>query len=93
MRAWPALILSPLVALASISLGYALVQPACDRGLVWVLHAVILGSLALSLGLTVLARTEKREFLNLIGVWSGIFFSFLIAIQWLAQFVVTPCMQ
>ena len=93
MRAWPALILSPLVALASISLGYALVQPACDRGLVWALHAVILGSLALSLAFTVFARSEKREFLNQIGVWSGVFFSFVIAVQWLAQFFVTPCMQ
>ena len=93
MRAWPALIVSPLIALASISLGYALVQPACDRGLVWVLNAVILGSLMLCLALTALAWTRKREFLHLIAVWSGAFFSFVIAIQWLAQFVVTPCMQ
>jgi hypothetical protein len=93
MRTWPALIVAPLIALASISLGYALVAPACERGLVWVLHEVILASLVLSLATTALAWAEKKEFLGLVATWSGAFFSLLIAVQWLAQFVVTPCMH
>jgi hypothetical protein len=93
MRTWPALILAPLIALASISLGYALVTPACERGAVWVLHAVILGSLVLSLAATALAWGEKKEFLGLVATWCGALFSLVIAVQWLAQFVVTPCMH
>jgi len=93
MRAWPALVLAPLVALVSISFGYALVTPACDKGLAWTLHALILGSLALTAAMTALAWTERREFLGLIAVGCGAFFSFVIAMQWLAQFFVTPCMS
>jgi len=93
MRAWPALILAPLIALASVSAGYALVTPACERGWGWMLHATILGCLMLALAATALAWTEKREFLGLVATWTGAFFSFVIAVQWLAQFVVTPCMH
>jgi hypothetical protein len=93
MRTWPALILAPLLALGSISLAYALVTPACERGMVWVLHAVILGSFILALAATALAWTGKDEFLRLVATWCGAFFSLVIAIQWLAQFVVTPCMH
>jgi hypothetical protein len=93
MRIWPALILAPLIALGSISLGYALVTPACERGLVWLLHAVILGALVFSLATTALAWGGKKEFLGLVATWSGGFFSLVIAIQWLAQFVITPCMH
>ena len=93
MRTWPALILAPLIALGSISLGYALVTPACERGIVWVLHAVILGSFVLAAAMTALAWTGKDRFLHLVATWCGAFFSLVIAIQWLAQFVVTPCMR
>jgi len=93
MRAWPALIVSPLIALASIGLGYALVNPVCTKGLTWALHALILGSLAVSLATTALAWTERREFLGLMALWCGAFFSLVIAVQWLAQFFVTPCMS
>ena len=93
MRAWPALVLAPLMALASISLGYALVTPACAKGIGWTLHALILGSLVLSLATTLLAWTERREFLGLVAVWCGAFFSLVIAMQWVAQLFVTPCMS
>ena len=93
MRTWPALILAPLAALGSISLGYALVTPACERGSLWALHAVILGSLIVSLFTTGLAWREREGFLGTLAVGSGGFFSLLIALQWLAQFVVTPCMH
>jgi hypothetical protein len=93
MRTWPALILAPLIALVSISLGYALVAPACERGTVWVLHALILSCFFIATGTTMLAWTRKVEFLGLVATWCGAFFSLVIAVQWLAQFVVTPCMH
>jgi hypothetical protein len=93
MRTWPALILAPLIALGSISLGYALVTPVCERGSVWLLHAVILTCLLITAAATTLAWTRKGEFLGLVATWSGGFFSLVIAVQWLAQFIVTPCMR
>ena len=96
-RTWPALILAPLFALASISLGYALVTPACEHSHIWFLHAAILLLLALSIVSTVGAwrslRAARREFLPLVSTWSGAFFSALILLQWLAVFVLAPCMH
>ena len=96
-RTWPALILSPLFALASVSFGYALVQPACDRSTSWMLHAAIAVLFLLSLASTVLAwlslQAARREFLPLVSTWSGAFFSALILVQWLALFIVSPCMH
>jgi len=96
-RTWPALILAPLFALASISLGYALVTPACDHSHLWFLHATILLLLALSIASTIGAwlslQAARREFLPLVSTWSGAFFSALIVLQWLALFVLSPCMH
>lgn len=96
-RTWPALILAPVFALASISLGYALVTPACERASAWLVHAVVLLFLALSVASTVGAwgslQAARREFLPLVSTWSGAFFSTLILVQWLALFIVSPCMH
>ena len=96
-RTWPALILSPLFALASISLGYALVTPACEHSRVWILHAAIVLFLALSVASTIGAwlslQAARREFLPLVSTWSGGFFSALILLQWVALFVLSPCIH
>jgi hypothetical protein len=96
-RTWPALILSPLFALASVSFGYALVTPACDRSTTWMLHATILILFLLSLVSTILAwlslQVARREFLPLVSTWSGAFFTAVILVQWSALFIVMPCMH
>jgi len=96
-RHWPALILAPLFALTSISLGYALVSPACEHSRIWFVHTAILLLLALSVASTIGAwlslQAARREFLPLVSTWSGAFFSALILLQWLALFVLTPCMH
>jgi hypothetical protein len=96
-RTWPALILAPLFALSSITLGYALVTPACEHSHVWLVHAAILLFLALSVASTVAAwfslQAARREFLPLISTWSGAFFSAVIVVQWLAVFLLHPCMH
>ena len=96
-RTWPALILAPVFALTSLSLGYALVTPACNGGHLWLLHASTLLFLALSVASTIGAwlslQAARREFLPLVSTWSGAFFSMLIVVQWLALFVVSPCMH
>ena len=94
-RTWPALIISPLLALAAVSLGYALVTPACERGTTWMLHAAILVLFALSVVSTIGAwlslQAARREFLPLVSTWSGAFFSAVILVQWSALFILTPC--
>jgi hypothetical protein len=96
-RGWPALILAPVFALASISLGYALVTPACEGSNIWLVHTAILLFLALSMASTIGAwlslQTARREFLPLVSTWSGAFFSALIVVQWLALFILSPCMH
>jgi hypothetical protein len=97
MRVWPALILAPLFALAALSVGYALATPACARSMPWLLHASFLLFLVLSLGATGLAWTAfsgaRREFLPLVALWSGVFFSAVIVAQWLAAFFIPPCIS
>jgi hypothetical protein len=94
-RTWPALILSPLLALASVSFGYALVTPACDRSTTWMLHAAIAVLFLLSLVSTILAwlslQAARREFLPLVSTWSGAFFTLVIVVQWSALLILTPC--
>jgi hypothetical protein len=96
-RTWPALILAPLFALASISLGYALVTPACEYSRVWLLHAAIVLFLALSVASTIGAwlslQAARRELLPLVSTWSGAFFSALILLQWVALFLLPPCLH
>jgi hypothetical protein len=97
MRLWPALILAPLFALAAASLGYALATPACARAMGWLLHLSFAVFLALSLAATAVAwralAGARREFLPLVASGVGAFFSVVIAAQWVAAFVLPPCMH
>jgi hypothetical protein len=95
MRVWPALLLAPLLALVSIGLGYALVTPACSAHGQWMLHALILGCLLISLVSTGIAFAERRNhkdpFLPLVAAWTGAFFSLVLAAQWMTQLFLSPC--
>ena len=96
-RIWPALLVAPLLALAALTAGYALATPACERSLHWLLHVPFVLFLAASIGTTALAwralASARREFLPLVATWSGAFFSAVIAAQWLAVFLIPPCMS
>jgi uncharacterized membrane protein YhaH (DUF805 family) len=96
-RLWPALVLAPLFALASISAGYALATPACRGGQTWLLHLPILCFLLLNLITTAMAlralREARREFLPLVATWTGAFFSLVVAAQWLAVLLIPACMS
>ena len=97
IRSWPALILAPLFALASIGAGYALVDPACERSAPWMVHVSTLFFLLLCAASTVGAwlsmRAARHELLPLVSTWSGIFFSAVVLLQWLSQLILWPCMQ
>jgi len=94
-RTWPALILSPLFALGAVSLGYALVTPACERSTSWMLHSALalffLLSLASTIGAWLSLQAARREFLPLVSTWSGAFFTVVIVVQWSALLILTPC--
>jgi hypothetical protein len=97
MRAWPALILAPLFALAGQVIAYALVPPACSHAKPWVLHGTFFVffvlCVAATLGAWAALRTARREFLPLASMWSGIFFSAVVLAQWVALFILSPCMH
>jgi hypothetical protein len=98
MKLWPALLLAPLLALASISAGYALVPPACSPGRTWLLDLFILPCLAGAVACTLLAWKELRRsshepFLSLVATGAGAFFSLVIATQWVTRLVLDPCMH
>lgn len=115
MWSWPALLLSPSIALANLTLTYALVTPACTHQHTTWLHAATLLSAALSLLFTILAGMEwqrvrlppgatasaldeernitaRQQFVALVSVWCGCFFTATILAQWMAQWVLSPCL-
>ena len=61
MRSWPALLVAPLVALAQLSIAFALVTPACARQDRLALHAVSLVSLLLVVAMTAMAWQAWRR--------------------------------
>jgi hypothetical protein len=61
MSVWPALLLSPMLALAEQSIVYALSTPACQTQREAWLHAVPLLFIALTLCLTAIAWAEARR--------------------------------
>ena len=61
MKVWPALLVSPLLALGHLSLAYALVSPSCARQDHATLHALTVASLLLSLLMTLPAWFTWRR--------------------------------
>jgi hypothetical protein len=95
MRVWPALIAAPLLALLSISLGYALVPAACGAQKEWLLLGLIAVCLVLCLLSTAIAYSDlarhKDAFLPLVATWCGAFFSLVVAAQGMARLFLSPC--
>lgn len=61
LRCWPALLLTPLLALGMQSLAYSLVTPSCARQSGAALHAVAAAALLAAIVLTVLAGLGWRH--------------------------------
>ena len=97
MRVWPALLAAPVLALLSIGLGYALVDPACGAGGRALLNAAILIPLVLCIACTLIAYGDRKSprdpFLALVATGVGAFFSLVIAAQWATQLFLSPCMN
>jgi hypothetical protein len=98
MPNWPALLVTPSIALANASIGYALVTPACASQSTIALHALCAASLAACVSLTVpVARrlaapaAPRRHFLDQVAVMAGSLSSLVVLAEWLPLLVVSPC--
>ena len=98
------LVLTPILALAQLTIGFALVGPACAHHSGWLSHTIALPFLAGSLlatrcawqypiGPGANASGSKAEFLAWIGTYTGMLFSLLIAVEWLLVWILPPCMS
>lgn len=61
MPNWPALILAPLMALANLTLAYALATPSCENQSLALLHGVAVASLVLTLLFSWMAWRNWRK--------------------------------
>jgi len=96
VKVWPALLLAPLLALASNHLGYALAAGACERQAEWWLHASFGLSFLFILLVTAMAwrefrRREREETLPLVATWTGAFFALVVAAMWATRLFLDPC--
>jgi hypothetical protein len=103
---WPALILSPTLALANLSVVYALVTPSCQRQSTGAMQWLTAASLLLSLLFTFIAWRNARtlqappesdaaggrpHFLALVAGMVGLLSSLVLFAMWVPQWVLSPC--
>jgi len=107
MAIWPAMLLSPFLALANLSITYALVTPQCRQQTEIALHMVALVSLVSTLIFTWMAWREwqsqphlhlaeddapkRHSFLAAVAMMAGAFSCLVILAQWIPQWVLSPC--
>src|SRR4051812_34881042 len=104
---WLALIATPLLSLANLSISHALTTPSCAQQTELWLHALNAGDLVLSLALLALAWREhglpagerddgaeaatRRRFLGSLAVPAAALFTLVTLAQWLSVWVLSPC--
>ena len=98
MPNWPALLLTPSIALANAAVGYALVTPACAGQSILSLHLLCAASLLACLLLTVpvasrlrQAAPGRRHFLDQVASMAGALSSLVVLAEWLPLLIVSPC--
>ena len=103
---WPALILSPTLALLNLTAIYALVTPSCHRQSTGAMQWLTAASLLLSLLFTFIAWRNARRlgappesdaasgrahFLALVGSMVGLLSSLVLFVMWMPQWILSPC--
>jgi len=107
MWKWLGLIGTPCVALSVLSMALALTLPACSHQAVGWLHAVHAAGLVLGVWFTVAARSpgrkaidksssdpasERRHFVRAMAFPVSAFFTLVMAAEWFAVVVLSPCL-
>jgi hypothetical protein len=100
MPNWPALLMTPSIALANASIAYALVTPACAKQSTLTLHLLCGASLLACLLLTApvagrLRRVtqERRHFLDQVATMAGALSALVVLVEWFAVLMVSPCVS
>jgi hypothetical protein len=109
MWSWPALLLTPIIALANLAITYALVTPSCEaQSDNSILHIVTLISFLVAAAMTGLAwmdcrqlaasglddnSTVRRRFIAAVALYTGILFLQVIVSQWIAIGLLSPCLS
>ncbi|MDB5961253.1 MAG: hypothetical protein JWP59_2547 [Massilia sp.] len=98
MPNWPALLLTPSIALANASVAYALVTPACASQSTSTLHALCAASLVACVVVTVpvarrlrRATPARRHFVDQLASMAGALSALVVLVEWLAVLMVSPC--
>lgn len=106
MPNWPALILSPTLALANLTAVYALVTPSCGRQSTGPMQWLSAAALLLSLLFTWMAwRNQRRladaapadaasarpHFLAQVAAMVGLLSSLVLFAIWVPQWIISPC--
>jgi hypothetical protein len=106
MPNWPALILSPTLALLNLSAVYALVTPSCRSQSTGAMQWLTAASLLLSLLFTLIAWRNTRRlpaplesdaaagrphFLAQVASMVGLLSSLVLFAMWVPQWVLSPC--
>lgn len=108
MLSWPALLLSPSIALLYISAAYAMTGHECNAQDMALLHMLAALCLSTSLMFTVLAAIRagrsavgrksddiptRPVFVARMAVAIGALSTLVIAMGWVAQWMLNPCLQ
>jgi hypothetical protein len=105
MRIWLALIVAPLLALESQSIGFAMVHWACDHQTMAAVHALYAGCVVATVAFAALAWRHGREsvgvagsearrrqrFLSGLATASAALSSLVIAAMWVPTWMLSPC--
>lgn len=103
-RAWPALLVAPSMALAHLSVVYALTTPSCATQQLVALHAASALVLLVALGCTAMAVAawrrerepstpagERRVFVAQVSSGVGALACLVIVALWIPPFLLSPC--
>ena len=106
MRTWPAILVVPVIVLGAIAGLYALVPWLCARNAAPALHILTFALLALCILLTLPAwrawrhgepparedaLAARTHLTAIVGTWTGSFFSLVLAVVWLTQWLLPVC--
>lgn len=88
---WLGMFLAPAAFFIHLQVAYVLVPWACATGSHFSLHLVALLAVITSLVGVLLARSQREQFLGLVGSVTSAMFALILIAQWVAGLFITPC--
>lgn len=88
---WLGMFLAPVVFFAHLQIALVLVPWACATGSSLWLHVVALLAVLASAAGVVLALSQRKQFLGVVGAVTSSMFVLILLAQWVAGRFITPC--